>query len=105
PRATRGAADQVSHLVLVQPLPVVTAEDELAAQMPVVLKRRREPQRHRNVPQTTALWRRDLALPIAALNADLPFDKVDVRPPERPHLARPQSRFAAEEHDQVLSCV
>jgi hypothetical protein len=63
--------------------------------------RRREPCRHRHVAQSAALRDRDVTAPLGSLDAELPFGQIDIAPLERDDLPAPQTRLAAQEHDQV----
>ena len=48
-----------------------------------------------------ALRRRDLSVPIGPAHADLSVDEIHVRPLQRHHLAAPQTRITAQEHDEM----
>jgi len=68
--------------------------------MPVRTKRLSEPDRHRNVPQSTTFRTGDVALPVGSLDGELALVQIHVPPFQGHDLAAPQSGFSAEEHDQ-----
>ena len=84
-------------------VPIVLAEHPLAPQVPMLGERRGEPSRERHVAQPSTLRRSHLAVPVRPLDAQLPLREIDVAPLERDHLAAPQPRLTAQQHDAGTS--
>ena len=74
-------------------------------QMAMLTKRRREPHRHRHVPQTCALWSRHVTPPIGPLDAELPLAEIDVAPLEREDLAQSEAGHQKSQPPAVLSAL
>ena len=77
------------------------------AQMPMVAQRLRQANGQRHVAHAAALRRADMASPIGALDAELPFDEIDIIPPQADHVAatQPASPPSKTMSDAVPSCV
>ncbi len=82
-------------------LAIALAEHALALQVSMGLKRRGESCGHRHVAQPAAIGGRDVTLPVRPLHAQSPFPQIHVAPFQRHHLAAPQSRVAAQQHDEM----
>src|SRR5436309_1309272 len=67
--------------------------------MAMIAKGRRHSHGHRHVAEPPAFRRRDVALPVGSLDAQLPFSEIDIAPFERHHLAAPQPGFPTQERN------
>jgi hypothetical protein len=53
------------------------------------------------ITEPPALRNGHVTVPVGPLDRELPLGEIDVAPVERDHLAAPQARVPAQEHDQV----
>lgn len=76
------------------------AEDARASQVTVRLQGSGEPLRHRHAAGSTSLGRRHVAVPLAALDMDVPALEIEIAPLQRDRLSTPQPGVGGEQDER-----